>query len=161
MPLRTDSASHLVRATPSAIYRAFATAQALQAWLPPEGMRGQMLTFDFRAGGGYRLRLVYQDARDAPGKSAPDADEVAVRFTRLVQDECIVQAAVFENEDPAFAGEMQITWLFERAGDGQHTRVTVRCDNVPSGIREEDHLAGLRSTLENLAAFVESARPVT
>ena len=69
---------------------------------------------------------------------------------------CIVQAAVFESEDPAFAGEMQISWRFEPADDGQHTRVTVRCEDVPSGIGEEDHQAGLRSTLENLAAFVES-----
>jgi len=157
MPLRTDTATRRMRATPSVLYRAFATAEAMQAWLPPEGMRGQMLAFDFREGGGYRLRLVYEDASDAPGKSSPDADEVEVRFTKLVADQSIVQAAVFESEDPAFAGEMRITWHFEPAQGGQHTQVTVRCDNVPAGIGEADHQAGLRSSLANLAAFVESA----
>lgn len=35
--------------------------------------------------------------------------------------------------------------------------MTVRCEDVPAGIRAEDHAAGLQSTLDNLAAFVESA----
>ena len=34
--------------------------------------------------------------------------------------------------------------------------VTVRCENVPTGIRREDHQAGLTSTLSNLAAFAEA-----
>jgi len=35
------------------------------------------------------------------------------------------------------------------------TLVTVRCENVPAGIRREDHQAGLSSTLNNLAALAE------
>jgi hypothetical protein len=50
---------------------------------------------------------------------------------------------------------MRITWVLEPARDG--TLVTVRCDDVPSGIRAEDHQAGLTSTLDNLAAFVEES----
>jgi len=34
------------------------------------------------------------------------------------------------------------------------TRVTVRAENVPAGIRKQDHDAGLRSSLENLARHV-------
>lgn len=154
MPARVDSAALPMRAPPSVIYEAFASAQAMQAWLPPEGMRGEMLAFDFREGGGYRLRLVYEAPGHMPGKTSQDADEVQVRFARLQQDRCIVQAVVFDSEDAAFAGEMRITWTFE-PGDDAHTRVTVRCENVPPGIREEDHQAGLRSTLQKLAAFVE------
>ncbi len=40
-------------------------------------------------------------------------------------------------------------------------RVTVTADNVPNGISKADHDAGMRSSLENLTAFVErrSVRP--
>jgi hypothetical protein len=36
------------------------------------------------------------------------------------------------------------------------TLVTIRCEDVPTGIAAEDHQAGLNSTLVNLAAFVEN-----
>ena len=48
---------------------------------------------------------------------------------------------------------MTIAWRSTRAPEG--TRVTVTCSDVPTGIRRKDHLAGLRSSLANLAAFVE------
>jgi len=44
-------------------------------------------------------------------------------------------------------------WLLEAIAEG--TRVTIVCENVPKGIRKEDHDLGLKSTLENLAIFVE------
>jgi hypothetical protein len=42
---------------------------------------------------------------------------------------------------------------FDAAPDG--TTVTITADNVPHGISKSDHDAGLRSSLEKLAAFVE------
>jgi hypothetical protein len=48
---------------------------------------------------------------------------------------------------------MRMTWTFRPTADG--TEVSVRCEDVPEGIREEDHAVGLASTLENLAAFAE------
>lgn len=153
MSKRVDQASRLIRASSSKIYRAFATAHAMESWLPPQGMTGTMLEFAFCEGGAYRLRLTYRDAQHAPGKTSRDADQVEVRFVKLVPQERIEQAVIFESADPAFAGEMRITWTLESGRDG--TLVTVRCEDVPSGIRPEDHEVGLTSTLSNLAAFVE------
>lgn len=48
---------------------------------------------------------------------------------------------------------MTMTWSLA-AGPGG-TEVTIRCEEVPEGIRNGDHDAGLGSTLSNLAAFVE------
>jgi hypothetical protein len=45
-----------------------------------------------------------------------------------------------------------MTWDLSCAPDG--ARVTVFCENVPYGIRKEDRL---RSTLDNLAKFVEAS----
>lgn len=42
---RVDSASKFIHASPSAIYRAFAEPDAMQAWLPAQGMTGRMLAF--------------------------------------------------------------------------------------------------------------------
>jgi hypothetical protein len=43
-------------------------------------VRGEIITFLFREGGGYRMRLSYEQPRHARGKTSDDADEVDVRF---------------------------------------------------------------------------------
>lgn len=153
MSKRVDTASRLIRASASTIYQAFATADAMKAWLPPRGMTATMLAFTFREGGMYRMRLTYNEPQHTPGKTSEDADEVEVRFVKLVPHERIEQAVTFESDDAAFSGEMRIAWILEPAQNG--TIVTVRCEDVPVGIGAEDHQAGLKSTLSNLAAFVE------
>ncbi|MGA9422211.1 MAG: SRPBCC domain-containing protein [Rhodanobacteraceae bacterium] len=153
MSKRVDTASRLMRASASTIYGAFATADAMKAWLPPQGMTGTMLAFTFREGGTYRMRLTYNEPQHTPGKTSEDADEVEIRFVKLVPHERIEQAVTFESDDPAFSGEMRITWILEPVRTG--TLVTVRCEDVPAGIEAEDHQAGLQSTLSNLAAFAE------
>ena len=153
MAKRIDQASRVIHAPPSIIYQAFAEAKAMETWLPPKGMTGHMLAFDFREGGFYRMRLTYNDPRNAPGKSSEESDEVEVRFLTLVADKRIEQGVTFASDNPDFSGVMTITWTFSAAPQG--TEVTVRCEDVPAGIRPEDHEAGLSSTLENLAAFTE------
>ena len=51
----------------------------------------------------------------------------------------------FESEDPAFAGAMTVTTTLDAQPDG--TKVTILCENVPSGISQADHEAGIASTL--------------
>ena len=149
---RTDRASRLIRAPIAKVYGAFVDGAALVRWLPPEGMSGEMLAFDAVPGGGYRMALSYEDA-DVPGKSSEHGDVVEVRFLALVPGKKIVQSAEFESDDPAFAGTMVMTWTFEDAGGG--TRVAIECENVPQGITRRDHEVGLKSSLRNLAGFVE------
>lgn len=155
MTSRIDSASRLIQATPQAIYRAFAEPGAMERWLPPDGMTGAMLHFDFREGGSYRMRLTYAQSGQGRGKTSEDADEVAVRLTRLEEGRRIEQQVMFESEDPSFAGVMRMIWTFQPRDDG--TLVTIRAEDVPEGIRPEDHEAGLISSLEKLAGFVETA----
>lgn len=105
---RIDSASRMIKASPQTIYWAFINPEALVSWLPPEGMSGQIDTFDAREGGTYRMVLAYNETNHANlGKSS------------------------------------------------EGTEVTIVCEDVPEGIRQEDHEAGLNSTLENLAVFTE------
>jgi len=153
MSKRIDTATKRIHAPAAAIYAAFASAEAMAAWLPPKGMKGEMLKFSFRDGGGYRMRLTYSERGQGAGKTSEDTDEVEVRFVKLVPDERIEESVNFDSEDEAFAGTMRIIWLLDPGPGG--TEVTVRCEDVPPGIAAEDHEEALASTLENLAAFVE------
>jgi len=92
---RIDKASRLINAPPSKIYEAFATPDALETWLPPQGMTGRVLAHDFRKGGLYRMRLSYDELEHTPGKTSEHSDEVEVRFVRLVPNERIEQTVTF------------------------------------------------------------------
>lgn len=154
-PGRTDTASLRIAASPDSIYRALIDPEALMAWLPPEGMSGQALLFEPWAGGRYRIALRY-DGAAAPGgrgKSGERTDISAGSFLALEPGRRVVQSATFESRDPAFAGEMIVTWSLDPVAGG--TNVTVTAEEVPAGISPEDHAAGLSSSLRNLARFVE------
>ena len=152
--MRVDSASRLIYAAPSDIYQAFAQIGSLEQWLPPEDMTGEIVHFDFRVGGSYRMRLTYKDAHDGLGKTSDDSDEVQAQLVSLKPGQRVVQEINFESDDPSFVGTMRMTWTFEPSDGG--TCVTVCAENVPVGIRPEDHQAGLDSTLANLARFIEA-----
>jgi uncharacterized protein YndB with AHSA1/START domain len=151
---RIDSASRVIKASPQKIYKAFVDPEALVSWLPPKGMKGHILDFNPQAGGAYGMSLTYlQPEHSTLGKTSEDTDVVKGRFLELVPDERIVQSVEFQSDDPAFAGEMLMTWSFSAAPEG--TAVTIVCENVPEGIRKEDHDVGLRSSLENFADYIE------
>ena len=151
---RSHGATRVIRASAETIYQAFASAEALMQWLPPAGMSGRALEYDFQKGGHYRIELRYDEMSSAePGKTTGRTDITNGRFLELRPGRRITQSVEFESSDPSFASEMMMTWSFDIATEG--TVVTITADNVPSGISKADHDAGLRSSLENLAAFVE------
>ena len=114
-------------------------------------MTARFERFDLRPGGSYRLVLTYTDAARSPGKSS--AIRTSSRLdTSKVTDVRVVQAVDFVSDDPAFAGTMTMTWEVSTVDGG--TRVDITADDVPDGINEEDHAAGLASSLANLANYV-------
>jgi uncharacterized protein YndB with AHSA1/START domain len=147
--------SRIIAAPRRRIYDACMDPAALVAWLPPRGMHGQVLAFDPRPGGGYRMTLTYDAPSGGRGKTTADSDAVAVRFVELVPGERIVQAVDFASDDAAYGGTMTMTWRFADAPGG--TEVSVSVENAPAGVSEADHQAGIKSSLENLAAFVGGA----
>jgi len=153
---RTDSATRVIAAPPKAIYRAFLDPVAWVMWLPPEGMTGRIYQFEPRPGGSFRMALTYRKVDTATrGKTLEGTDMVLGRFLELVPDKQVVHLVIFDSDDAIFAGEMKMTWHLSPLPGG--TKVTITCENVPQGIRQEDHDAGLQSTLKNLANFVESS----
>lgn len=117
-------------------------------------MTGRILDFDPRPGGPFRMELTFKDKSHAtPGKTSADSDLVEGRFVSLVADREIVQRFTFRSDDPAFAGEMTMTWTLVPEAGG--TRVTVSATDVPPGISPDDHQTGLNSSLANLADYTE------
>lgn len=151
---RTDTASIViadVRVTD--VFRAFVDPESVMAWLPPGDMTGRALEYEFREGGRYRIELTYAgDSHTSVGKTTALTDLTGGRFLAVEPGKRIVQSVEFESDAAAFAGEMLFTWSFEAVSEG--TRVTVAAENVPPGITEADHQAGLQSSLDNLARFL-------
>jgi uncharacterized protein YndB with AHSA1/START domain len=150
---RTDTGSRVISAPIERVYAALIDPEALTAWLPPDEMTGRLERFDARPGGSFRMILTYADASTAPGKATADSDVVEARFVDIVPGARVVMAVDFVSDDPAYAGTMTMTWEVTAVDTG--TRVDIRADDVPVGIRSEDHAAGLASSLANLAAYVE------
>ncbi|WP_042148293.1 SRPBCC domain-containing protein [Paucisalibacillus sp. EB02] len=150
---RIDSASRVILASPQTIYQAFLNPELLVLWLPPKGMSGHIDMFEPRKGGHYCMTLTYELEHSTSGKTSENTDVSRGVFLELVPDKKIVQSVKFDSDNPAFSGEMIQTWYFEAVSEG--TKVTIICENVPEGVRKEDHDTGLKSTLENLAIFTE------
>jgi uncharacterized protein YndB with AHSA1/START domain len=152
---RSDTASRVINASPDTIYRAFTSAASLMKWLPPSGMSGEALEYDFTEGGRYKIQLRYDERMpNGSGKTTESSDITRGKFLELVPGRRIRQSVEFESSDPAFAGTMTMTWSLEPLQEA--TMVTVTAANVPRGMSEEDHVAGLRSSIDNLASSVEN-----
>ena len=150
---RMDSASRVVKTDVERVFAALLDpAQSFQVWLPPAGMTGRFERFDPDPGGSYRLVLTYVDGTSS-GKATADSDIVEARFIDIEPNVRVVQAVDFLSDDPSFAGTMTMTWEVSAHPDG--AQVTMRAEDVPAGISSEDHVAGMTSSLAQLAAFVE------
>lgn len=148
--MRVDAAGRVVAASPQEVYAAFTDPAAWLSWLPPTGMTARIEHFDLRVGGRYRLVLTYdRPDPEQRGKTSADSDVVEGRFVELVPGERVVQEVDFSSDDPSYAGTMRMTWSVATHPDG--TEVRFRAEDVPTGISPEDHRAGLRASLANLA----------
>ena len=150
---RIDRAVADVDATPAEVYDAFLDPAALADWLPPRGMTGELSDADLRAGGGFTMRLRYDEAPDGGGKTSDDSDLSRVAIDELVEGERVVWGVEFDSDDPAVAGRMTMTWTFTARDRG--TRVAVDATDVPPGIDAEAHQQGLDASLANLAAWFD------
>ncbi|UFJ43326.1 SRPBCC domain-containing protein [Brevibacillus humidisoli] len=152
-PKRIDSAKRIIKAPASSIYQAFLNPESLVLWLPPEGMEGRIDDFQAWEGGTYRMTLTYVGSDQMVGKTSENSDVVQGKFLELSEDKRIVQQIQFVSEDPAFAGKMIMTWNLHAVPEG--TEVSIICEDVPEGIRQDEHEEGMSSTLANLAVFLE------
>lgn len=148
-------ASEWISASPDVLYCAFLDPEALVEWLPPGNMTGKIHDFNARVGGGYEMSLFYPEAdKERRGKTDDREDRVTVGFVQLEASRKIVEVVTFHSPDPALAGEMTLTVIFEPRDGG--TEVTIECTNIPRGIRPQDNETGSRESLKQLAQYIEN-----
>jgi uncharacterized protein YndB with AHSA1/START domain len=152
---RLDRAVADVTAAPDAVYAAFVDPDALGAWLPPDGMTGELTSLDAREGGGFTMALTYDEGSGGRGKTTADTDVTQVAIDELVPGERVVWGVEFESDDPDNAGRMTMTWTFTPRDGG--TRVAIDATDVPPGIDADVHQQGLAASLANLAAYCEES----
>ena len=150
---RTDRESLVIHAPVDRVFAALLDRDALEEWLAPAGMTAKFERFDPTPGGSYRLVLTHSDPT-VTGKSSGSSDIVEARYVDIVRNDRVVQAVDFVADDPDFAGTMTMTWAL--AASGNRTHVEITAEGVPEGISAEDHAAGMTSSLDNLAKYVES-----
>lgn len=154
---RSTRVSAIIKAPCEVVYSAFLDPEAVASWLPPEGMKGHIHTFEPREGGKFRMSLTYLDRPDTSrGKTTEDTDTFEGRFVQLLPNKKIVWAVEFASDQRDFTGEMKVTWQLADAGGREGvTEVTVLCEDIPTGISLEDNEMGSRSSLKKLAAFIK------
>lgn len=152
---QTTENSRIIQATQEEIYNAFINPEALEKWQAPGKMTAKVHKFDHKVGGGYEMSLYYpSDEINMKGKTSNKEDRFTARFVELIPNEKIVEAIKFDTSDPNFAEEMIMEVTFTAAEGG--TKVTYLFRNIPKGIKVEDNEAGTRSSLENLARYLEN-----
>ena len=151
---RRDRVARVINAPLDRAFDALVDRSALETWLPPDGMTARFERFDPIPGGSYRLVLTYADPMATGAKSSSDSDIVEARFVDIVRNDRVVQAVEFVSDDPAFAGTMTMTWAVHAVDDG--TLIEFIADDVPIGVSAEDHSAGMTSSLQNLASYLDT-----
>ena len=148
----STTASGLVRVPRSQVYRALLDPTAVAEWRVPEDMTAEVLDFDAREGGRFRVRLRYSDGR--AGKTDGEGDVYSGFFKRLAPDEQVVEVIEFESDDDTVQGEMTLTTSLSEMEGG--TLVELVHEGIPDGVPREQNEEGTRMALANLAAYLEA-----
>jgi uncharacterized protein YndB with AHSA1/START domain len=149
--MHTTTASGLVPADRTTVYRALLDPDAVARWRVPDGMTGEVHELDARVGGTIRMSLTYDDPSTA-GKSGDATDTYRGTFAELVPGERVVEEVVFESDDPGLAGTITMTTTLRDAPGG--TEVEIRMSGLPDAVRPEDNETGSRMALAALARLL-------
>ena len=136
-----------------AVYRTLLDERAVLKWRVPDGMTGEVHTFEPRVGGRVHISLTYEDPQ-REGKTEAQTDTYHGRFVELIPNERIVEVVEFDTGDDALQGEMRITISLSDADGG--TEVVAVHDGLPAGLDESANEEGWRAGLEKLAALLEA-----
>lgn len=149
---RTDTASLVIDAPQDRVYRALIDPEALVKWVPPGNMTGSIEHLDAWPGGSYRMVLTNPEGSGSWGKSTENSDIVVAKFIELIPGQRVTYAVSFEIKDPGHVIPMVMSWDLIPVDGGIRVRVTA--ENVPEMVSEQDHAAGLASSLEKLALYL-------
>jgi len=126
------------------VFKAWSSPEHLSRWWGPHGFTVHLCEMDFRAGGGWHVRM-----------KSPDGVEDRQRgvFHEIVEPERIVFTYAFEDLNGNRGHETIVTVSF--ADVAGKTKLTVHQQVFESVVVRDDHIRGWGEALDRLTDYVE------
>ncbi|SFN50892.1 Activator of Hsp90 ATPase homolog 1-like protein [Nocardia asteroides] len=134
------------------VYRLLVDAEAVRAWMVPDGMVSAVHRFEPEEGGVFSITVERDETSDA-GATAPQHHAYYGRFVSLVPDERVMEVLEFVTDMPDMAGAQTITFMLADAGDG--TDLEVLHEGVPTGMTLAENDVAWQVALGKMVALAE------
>ena len=139
----TINLHRVLKAPVERVYRAFSTADAQAAWLPPFGFTCTVQSFDFVVGGSFKMTFT----NFTNGQSNSFGGE----FLEIIPQKLLKYSDKFD--DPNIPGTILVTINFKEVLCG--TEINITQENIPSMIPVEMCYLGWQESLSKLTQLVE------
>jgi uncharacterized protein YndB with AHSA1/START domain len=147
MTTNTVTLHRVFTAPPEKIFKAFTDADAMAAWLPPNGFVGKVHTMNVQVGGKYKMSFT----NFGTGSTHAFGGE----YLELVPNERLRYTDEFD--DPNLPGKMITTIVLRKVPVG--TELTATQEGIPDAIPTEMCYLGWQESLEKLKKLVEPNIP--
>src|SRR5436190_24211237 len=141
------SLHRVLKADPEKVFRAFTTADAMAAWLPPYGFLCRVLSLDAKVGGTYEMAFI--------NFSTGNGHSFGGKYLEIAPNEFLKYTDVFD--DPNLPGEMITTVWLKKVSAGTELKVTQ--EGIPEMIPADMCYLGWQESLEKLKKLVEPEIP--
>jgi|SRR5690606_281754 len=147
MSKNTVSLHRVLTALPEKVFKAFSSAQAYAAWIPPYGFTCEVHQMDFKEGGSFKMSFT--------NFSTGSSHSFGGTFLEIKKDESIKYTDTFD--DPNLPGEMTTTVQLKKVLCGTELHITQV--GIPDAIPVEMCYLGWQESLEKLKKLVEPEIP--
>jgi uncharacterized protein YndB with AHSA1/START domain len=144
----TVTLHRVLKADPEKVFRAFTTADAMAAWLPPYGFLCQVHQLDAKVGGVYKMTFI--------NFTTGNGHSFGGKYLEIKPNEFIKYSDVFD--DPNLPGEMITTVSFKKSVGGTELKVTQ--EGIPDMIPVDMCYLGWQDSLDKLMRLVEPVIPM-
>lgn len=139
---------HRVFAAPvEKVFKAFADADAMAAWLPPYGFVCKVHSMDFKVGGKYKMTFT--------NFTSGNGDSFGGEYLEIIPNELIKYSDQFDN--PNLPGQMTTTIELKKVVYG--TELVATQEGIPDAIPTEMCYLGWQESLDKLKRLVEPNIP--
>lgn len=138
----TVTLHRVIAAKPEKLFRAFTTADAMAAWLPPYGYTCHVDHLDVRKGGSFRMAFT--------NFTTGGSHSFGGDYLEVVPNERLRYTDRFD--DPNLPGEIVVTVTFRAVACG--TELAIEQTGIPDAIPTEMCYLGWQDSLDKLARLV-------
>ncbi len=137
----------VLAATPEKVFRAFSSADAMAAWLPPYGFVCKVHEMDFTTGGQFNMSFT--------NFTTGNSHSFGGKYLEVIKDQFLKYTDTFD--DPNLPGEMITTVQLHEVSCG--TELTITQEGIPDAIPAEMCYLGWQESLEKMKKLVEPVIP--